>query len=77
MNTSQQITVYIQQNCSDIILDEKKTQILSSKVRNQTRLLTLFALAKYSALILSQSNKTSKIKMIQVGKKENYSNFFR
>lgn len=77
MNTSQQITVYIQQNCSDIILDEKKTQILSSKVRNQTRLLTLFALAKYSSLILSQSNKTSKIKMIQVGKKENYSNFFR
>jgi hypothetical protein len=48
-----------------------KTQTISSKVKNETRMSTLLALFKHSFGIPSQSNKTEgRNKGIQIGKEE-------
>jgi hypothetical protein len=42
---------------ANIILDEEKTEIISSKVRKETRVSTLTTLIQYSTRIVGQSNK--------------------
>jgi hypothetical protein len=60
---------------ANIILNGEKTENISSKIRNETRLSTLTPLVQYSTLNFSQSNKArERNKRIQVGnKKSNYS----
>jgi hypothetical protein len=49
----------------------KKTETISSKVRNETRLSTFSTLTQYSFGIPNQSNKQEQeIKGIQIGKEE-------
>jgi hypothetical protein len=44
-----------------------KTELITYKVRNETRLPTLPNLIQYSTAILSKSNKAGRIKGIQIG----------
>jgi hypothetical protein len=57
--TTTKITIY-DKPVANIILIGKKTETISSKVRNQTRVFTLSTLTQHSLGIPSQSNKTGR-----------------